>query len=144
MQLTDITVTRTIPAPPEKVFDVWLDPKSRGSVWFGAERVILNAAVDGLFYFSVQYEGRPWAHYGRFLALDRPHRIEHTWMSEATKGLDSVVAVTFEAKDGGTEVTLRHSGVPDDALGRQHQDGWNAVLGALADVLGTSKSGQAV
>lgn len=37
MKLTDITVTRAIPAPAEKVFDVWMDPKSpgggRGSAW---------------------------------------------------------------------------------------------------------------
>jgi uncharacterized protein YndB with AHSA1/START domain len=84
MNLTSITVTRTIPASAEKVFDVWMDPESPGGPWFGAERVILNPAVDGLFYLALKHEGRLWPHYGRFLQLDRPHRIEHTWMSEAT------------------------------------------------------------
>ena len=88
-------MSRVIAAAPEKVFDVWLDPNSAGTPWYGAERVILNAAVDGLFYFSVQYQGRPWAHDGRFRA--------------------------------------RHCGVPDDALGPRHQEGWTAILGALAD-----------
>jgi uncharacterized protein YndB with AHSA1/START domain len=73
------------------------------------------------------------AHYGRFLALERGRRIEHTWMSEATKGLDTVVLIILEPKGNQTEVTLRHSGIPDDALGRQHQEGWTAILGALAD-----------
>jgi hypothetical protein len=54
-------------------------------------------------------------------------------MSEATKGLDSVVAVTFEARGAETEVTLRHSGVPDDELGRQHKEGWTWILSALAE-----------
>ncbi len=133
MNVTDITVSRVIAATPEKVFDVWLDPTSAGGPWHGAERVILNAAVDGLFYFSMQYQGRPWAHYGRFLALERGRRIEHTWMSEATKGLDTVVLITLEPKGNQTEVTLRHSGFPDEALGRQHQEGWTTILGALAD-----------
>jgi len=42
MNLTDITVSRKIPAPAEQVFDVWIDPKSPGGPWFGAERVIVN------------------------------------------------------------------------------------------------------
>ena len=61
MKLTDVTVTRAIPAPVEKVFDVWMDPNSPGGPWFGAERTILNAAVDGLFYFAVKHEGRTWS-----------------------------------------------------------------------------------
>jgi hypothetical protein len=30
MKLTDIEVARTIPAPAEKIFDVWIDPASPG------------------------------------------------------------------------------------------------------------------
>ena len=133
MKLTDMTVSRTISASVEEVFSVWIDPKSPGGPWFGSERVILNPAVDGLFYFAVKHEGRTWPHYGRFLRIERPRNVEYTWVSEATKGLESVVAVTFEQRGDQTEVTLRHSGVPDDDLGRQHKDGWAWVLSALAD-----------
>ena len=133
MKLTDITVSRTIPAPAEKVFDVWMDAKSPGGPWFGAERVILNPVVDGLFYVAVKHEGRKWPHYGRFLQIARPHRVEHTWVSEATKGVESVVLVTLEPKGDQTEIILRHSGVPDDEMGRQHQEGWNWVLSMLAE-----------
>jgi uncharacterized protein YndB with AHSA1/START domain len=138
MKLIEITVTRTIPAPADRVFDVWMDPKSPGGPWFGAERVILNPAADGLFYFAVQHEGRTWAHYGRFLAIERPHRVEYTWMSEATKGCESVVAVAFEARGAETAVTLRHSGLPDDAMGRQHEKGWTWVLSMLAERFGAA------
>lgn len=34
-------------------------------------------------------------------------------MSEATKGVESVVLVTVEPRGGQTKITLRHSGVPD-------------------------------
>jgi uncharacterized protein YndB with AHSA1/START domain len=133
MKLTEITVSRTIPAPAEKVYDVWIDPKSPGGPWFGAERVILNAVVDGLFYLAVKHEGRIWPHYGRFTQMNRPRLIEHTWMSEATKGADSVVTITLEPRGEQTEVTLRHSGVPDDEMGRQHQEGWTWILSTLAE-----------
>jgi uncharacterized protein YndB with AHSA1/START domain len=125
---TDLTLTRLIPASPAEVYDVWLDPKSPGGPWFGCERVILDARVDGLFYHSVVHEGRRWAHYGRFVALERPRRIEHTWMSEGTRGLESVVTLTLEPSGDKTQVTLRHAGVPDDDFGRQHGDGWRWML----------------
>jgi uncharacterized protein YndB with AHSA1/START domain len=133
MKLIDITVSRAIPAPAENVFDVWIDPKSPGGPWFGAKRVILNPAVDGLFYFAVEHEGRTWPHYGRFILIERPRQVEYTWVSEATKGVESVVTVTFERRGDQTEVTLRHSGVPDDEMGHQHKEGWTWVLSMLAE-----------
>ena len=137
MKTTDITVARTIPAPAAEVFDVWIDASSPGGPWFGAERVILNAVVDGLFYFAVKDGAKRWAHYGRFLRVERPRLVEYTWMSEATKGLETVVSVAFDARDGETDVTLRHTGVPDDEFGRQHQDGWGWILSALAERFGS-------
>src|SRR5580693_306459 len=133
MKLIDITVTRMIPAKAEDVFDVWIDPKSPGGPWFGADRVILNPVVDGLFYSAVKHEGRIWPHYGRFVQIERPHRLEHTWVSEGTQGVESVVTLTFEPHGDQTEVTLRHSGVPDDEMGRRHQDGWAWVLSKLGE-----------
>jgi hypothetical protein len=91
----DITVARRIPAPADAIFSACLDPKTPGGPWFGVARVILNPVVDGLFYHAVEHEGRTWPHYGRFIRLDRPSRIEHTWVSEATKGVESVVTVTL-------------------------------------------------
>jgi uncharacterized protein YndB with AHSA1/START domain len=139
MKLTDITVVRTIPATAEKVFDVWINPKSPGGPWFGAERVILNPVVDGLFYLLLKHEGRTWPHYGRFLQIDRPRRVEHTWVSEATKGVESIVTIAMEPRGDETEVTLRHSGLPDDQMGRQHKDGWTWILSALAEGLASRR-----
>ena len=68
--------------------------------------------MDGLFYLAVKHEGRTWPHYGRFLRMDRPRCAHHTWVSEATKGVESTVTVTFEPKGNQTEVTLRHTGLP--------------------------------
>jgi uncharacterized protein YndB with AHSA1/START domain len=140
MKLTEVTVARTIPASPENVFDVWINPKSPGGPWFGAERVVLNPVVDGLFYFAVKFEGRSWPHYGRFLRLERPRLVEYTWMSEGTKGAESIVTLTMEPRGGETEVTLRHSGVPDDEMGRRHKDGWTSILSAFAEALAAQRS----
>ncbi|MBV9888235.1 MAG: SRPBCC domain-containing protein [Acidobacteria bacterium] len=140
MQTTEITVTRTIPASPEEVYDVWIDPKSPGGPWFGATKVIVNVAVDGVFYLAVGHEAKMWPHYGRFVKLDRPNVVEHTWMSESTKGLESVVTLTLDRQGAGTLVTLRHSGVPDDEAGRKHKEGWDWVLSMLDQSVTKRKS----
>jgi uncharacterized protein YndB with AHSA1/START domain len=132
MKRIDIAVSRTIPATPAQIYDVWLDAKSPGGPWFGAARIILQPAVDGLFYHLVRHEGRDWAHYGRFVRLDKPRVIEHTWVSEATRGFETLVTVTLEPTGGGTDVALRHTGLPDDHMGRlQHEEGWTFILGAI-------------
>jgi len=140
MNLTEITVSRTIPASAERVFDVWMNPKSPGGPWFGAERLIWSGEVDGLFYLAGKHEGRTWPHYGRFIAIERPRRVEHTWVSEATKGVESIVTVTMEPRAEETEVTLTHTGVPDDEMGRRHKEGWAWILSMLAEGLAARKS----
>jgi uncharacterized protein YndB with AHSA1/START domain len=139
MNLTTLEFHRQIPAAPEEVYDVWIDPSHPGGPWFGPNdehrksRLIFDGKVDGLFYHSVSAAGQTWTHYGRFTKLERGKVAEHTWVCEATKGRESVVTTTFEARDGGTYVQITHSGVPDDEEGRAQKAGWQWMLGALAE-----------
>ncbi|GAC1541308.1 MAG: hypothetical protein NVS3B16_04660 [Vulcanimicrobiaceae bacterium] len=131
----DLSVSRIIPASPAEVFDVWLDSASPGSLWSGSERLIIDPVVDGLFYIVFEHEGRLWPHYGRFVHIDRPHRIEHTWVSEATRGLETIVTCTLQSRGDRTEILLQHTGLPDAAAVRQHEGGWTSMLSALHDHL---------
>jgi uncharacterized protein YndB with AHSA1/START domain len=120
----EVKVERTIPAPLVEVFDAWLNPKIPGNPWNAADKLLLHPEVDGLFYWSIQ--GTP--HYGRFTEVKRPGRIQHTWMSPNTSGLESMVTVTFREQEEGTLMTLVHSGLPDTDGGRSHDKGWNYFL----------------
>lgn len=135
MKMTEVTVSRTIRASAAEIYDVWLDPKSLGGPWAGATHVIMDPKVDGLFFQSAEHEGRAWPHYGRFLKLEKGRRIEHTWVSEATRGIESIVTITLEPKGDATEMTLHHAKIPDDEMGRGHKDGWEWVLNMVADGL---------
>jgi len=120
----EVTVERTIPASLNEVFDAWLDPKIPGNPWNMAEKLLLNPQVDGFFYWMVK--GTP--HYGRFTELERPGRIQHTWMSPNTSGLESTVTLTFAKQGDETRMTLVHSGLPDTDGGRGHEKGWSFFL----------------
>ena len=77
-----------------------------------------------MFYWLVK--GTP--HYGRFTKVTRPGRIQHTWMSPYTSGLESMVTVTFKKRKEGTLMTLLHTGLPDSDGGKNHNNGWNFFL----------------
>jgi len=120
----EFKIERTIPASSGEVFDGWLNPKIPGNPWNAADKLLLDPKVDGFFYWTVR--GTP--HYGRFTEIERPGRIQHTWMSPNTSGLESTVTVTLMEKGKDTLMTLVHSGLPDTDGGRSHDKGWNYFL----------------
>ncbi len=133
IKTTDIKLQRSIDAQPQEVFEAWLDHNSPGSPWFGVAKAIVNPPqVDGLFYSIYKMENREIAHYGRFVVLDKPRMIQHTWVSEATQGLESIVTITLEPDGDKTTVNVHHTNVPDDSEGRRHQQAWGFVLGKMS------------
>lgn len=135
-KLMTITLNRTIPASAADVYDAWLDPATPGTPWARSEcqKVVLETKIDGLFYFKrVSPDGVDFPHFGRFTALDRGKRIEYTWMSPFTHGIESIVTVELERKGEDTLLQLRHSNLPDDETGRLHDAGWNDRVGGLVE-----------
>lgn len=128
----EFKIERTIPATPDELFDGWLNPEVPGNPWNAAEKFILDPKVDGLFYWALKNT----AHYGRFTNLERPGRIQHTWMSPNTLGQESMVTVTFKKQGEGTLMTLVHSGLPDCEPARGHERGWNYFLGVYCEQFG--------
>ena len=120
----EFKLERTIPAPQAEVFDGWLDPKIPGNPWNAAEKFILDPKVDGLFFWTLNNT----SHYGRFTEVERPGRIQHTWMSPNTLGQESMVTVTFKTQGEDTLMILVHSDLPDHELARGHEKGWNYFL----------------
>ncbi len=132
MKTVEFKFERTITAPPNEVFDGWLDPKVPGNPWNAAEKFILDAKVDGLFYWLL----KGTAHYGRFIEVERPGRIQHTWISPNTLGWESMVTLTFKKQGEDTLMTLVHSGLPDHEVARGHEKGWNYFLGVYIEQFG--------
>ena len=128
----EVKVERTIPAPIGEVFDSWLNPKIPGNPWNSAEKYILDPKVDGLFYWTLKWT----AHYGRFTEIERPGRIQHTWVSPNTSGQESMVTVTLKKQGEDTLMTLVHSDLPDTDEARGHERGWNYFLGIFREQFG--------
>jgi uncharacterized protein YndB with AHSA1/START domain len=123
---------RTIPAPPSEVFTAWMSPETPGTIWNSAERFLVELKVDGLFYWTM----KGTSHYGRFTEFKPAAKIQHTWVSPSTLGLESTVTVTFEKRGIETLMTLIHSNLPDDERARNHESGWNYFLTIFIDQFG--------
>ena len=140
-ETVSVAITRHIAAPPETVFDAWLDPESARRWLFATpdgvmERVEIDARVGGRFTV-VERRGADLAeHYGEYVELDRPRRLAFDfWTSFSEERTRVTVAV---APDGdGTRLTLTHEGVWADYEERT-QKGWTMMLGGLARGLGDS------
>ena len=133
MATIELELVRTIPAAPDEVFDGWLDPECPGTPWKLAKELVLDPKVNGLYYWLfINDAGERKPHYGRFTIVDRPSKVQYTWMSPHTRGLESLVTVTFQKRGEDTLMTLRHDNLPDDDRGRGHEKGWELLMSGFA------------
>ena len=122
------TVPRTIKASPERVFRAWTDPEKARPWLSNGGDLVLQPHRGGLFDLDMIYGDHTYPHYGRYLQVEANRLLEFTWMSQGTLGMESIVRVDFEAADGGTRVTLTHSGLPDEKNRADHEGGWKELL----------------
>jgi len=130
-----VTVRREIVAPPEELFDAWLDAESLGT-WLrpgGIQetRAETDPREGGSFRIVMVEDESSIVHTGTYLEIDRPRRLVFTWSSPATKFRDSLVTVTFEASAGATVVEIHQVGLPDEESRRSHEGGWSGALEML-------------
>src|SRR5579862_5731624 len=95
----DLELRRIIPASPSEAFDGWLDPKCPGTPWSVAKKLVLDAKLDGLYYWLfINEAGEGKHHYARFTIVDRPSQVQFTWVALDAPGVVSLVRVDFEQR----------------------------------------------
>jgi uncharacterized protein YndB with AHSA1/START domain len=134
-ETSTVTVARRIAAPPERVFDAWLDPALAAKWLFATadgvmERCEIDAQVGGRFRIDERRGDEVASHEGEYLEIDRPNRLVFDfWTSFSDERTRITVAI---APDGdGSLITLTHEGVWADYEEKTRQ-GWGMVLDGLA------------
>lgn len=112
----EFTVKETFTASPEVLYSAWLD-EEKHSAMTGAPAIISNAVGDGF----EAWDGYIW---GTNISLKTNERILQSWRTSdfSEEEEDSRVEILFTPVDGGTEVTIRHTDLPDH--GEQYIQGW--------------------
>ena len=136
--MAEVKVERLIAAPPERVYDAWLDPGHAGRWLFRTPEGILarceiDARVGGRFRIDEKRGDEIAEHYGEYVALDRPRRLAFDFWTSFS---DERTRVTLDiAPEGdGSRLTLTHEGVWEDWQDKTRQ-GWTMILDGLARTL---------
>jgi uncharacterized protein YndB with AHSA1/START domain len=141
MNELELTITRTIPASRQRVFDAWLSPETLARFMttpMGGTtptRVSTDPVVGGRFSIVMMNGDKEIPHAGTYLEIDRHSRLAFTWESPYSLD-DSVVTIDFaEPSEGATTLTLHHVKFRSEQARDGHQDGWTAILGNLISTL---------
>ena len=134
-----VQVSRRLDAPPERVFDAWLDPESVGRWLFATPegesvRCEIDPRVGGRFRIDERRGDSVAEHFGEYVELDRPRRLAFTFATSFAPEAFTRVTVTIERDGDGSNVTLVHEGVWADYEART-REGWTMILDGLAHTL---------
>ena len=140
-----LSITRLFDAPPERVFDAWIDPEQI-SKWLGprtmvqgAKTLVLEPRVGGRYRIQMLAPGtetraaNPTAG-GIYKEIVRPSRLVFTWMWEYEQQ-ETLVTITFKAVGKQTEMTFVHENFANEERREGHNKGWAMSFDQLAELL---------
>src|SRR5207302_9214604 len=126
-----------IAAPPDRVFQAITDPQQVPQ-WWGQQDMYRVTSWEGDLRPGGKWrsrgtraDGAPFEVQGECVEFDQPHLLVYTWNATWAPQLPTTtVRWELKAQQGGTLVTIRHSGFAGFAEAAQdHSKGWTRVLG---------------
>jgi uncharacterized protein YndB with AHSA1/START domain len=133
---SSVVVTSHYAAPPERVFDAFLDVDVARHFLFATktgEMIVteIDARVGGAYTFT---ERRPdmgeVRHTGEYVEIERPRRLVFTFGVPQFDPRMTTVTIEIRAERDGSELKLINGGVPADYAER-NRDGWTRILAGL-------------
>ncbi len=138
--MSSVSVTRRYDAPPEAVFDAWLEPARARRFLFATPagemvRVEIDGRAGGSFVITERRGGEDIEHAGEYLEVERPRRISFVfavpkYSTERTHLTIDIVP----SGDHGSELTLTQEGVLPE-YEEKTREGWAGILEGLAGTL---------
>jgi uncharacterized protein YndB with AHSA1/START domain len=140
----ELTIERIFDAPAELVFAMWSDPQ-HFAAWMGPEGftcpiVEIDFRVGGAYRALIvsSEAGENW--FGGQYRVIEPHSrlaFTFTWANDGpSAGVETLITLTFQERDGKTIQTFRQSPFLDEARRDSHREGWASAFGKLARHVG--------
>ena len=129
-----VTIERTYLAPPERVFEAWVDVDQL-TKWWGCAADMLwdvhswDVTVGGEIHVGMDFDGETYEVRGRFLQIDRPHTLRYEWEG------GQIITVSIVADGAGSKMTVEHAGLASDEMQDIVTGGWSASVEQILTVL---------
>lgn len=140
MYNTPIIIEKVYPVPLSNVWKAITDKNQMKEWYFTIEDFELKEGEE--FNFTVSSEDGSYHHRCVIKEIVPLKRFTHTWTHPSHSKGESVITWDLESVDGGTKVTLTHTGVENFADGgvqfarENYVSGWEEILGtSLRDFL---------
>ena len=138
-----VTLRKNMAASREEVFDAWLDADGMrkwmcpGTVTEAA--VTLEPRVGGRIRVIMTAPGAEFVNTGQFRVLERPSKLEFTWISSRWGSEETLVTIELHERGAGCELVLTHDRFPAGHSASQLRTGWGQILDRLAGLLGGAR-----
>jgi uncharacterized protein YndB with AHSA1/START domain len=134
-----IRVTRRFSAPPERVFDAFLEPEVAGRWLFATALrpmtdVEIDARVGGSFRFAARRDDEIIEHRGEYIEIVPHRRLAFILAMADRPHVIARVTVGITPLRRGCELALTHENLPSDYANRTEAR-WTGVLYGLDETL---------
>jgi uncharacterized protein YndB with AHSA1/START domain len=134
-----LKIERVIAAPPERVFNAWLDPVTLAKFMHPAPDMVApeisnDPREGGRFDILMRHGKAEIPHHGRYTAINPHSRIAFTWVSPYSPE-GSEVTLVLRPDGGGTHITLTHVKFFGEEERDNHEGGWGRILDVLGETL---------
>ena len=131
--------TTEIAAPPQRVWQVLLDPQSVREYMFGSE-VVTDWRPGSAIFFRGEWEGRPYEDKGVIVEVNAPVLLQFTHYSPLSGAPDvpaSYHTLTYQLEPihTGTRVTLTQDNNDSEAAADHSADMWRQVLDSVKAIV---------
>ena len=140
-KLPSLTIVRTIKAPPARVWAAITQPEQMLQWWGPDAGPTLSAQADvrpgGRFSIVFRLcNGDEHNPTGTYREVIPERKLVFTWEWVGMPERESLVTFLLAPSASGTELTLIHEQLPDEAARVSHAQGWSGLLDKLPPFLG--------
>jgi len=130
-----LSVRRRIPAPPEVVYEAWIEPQGIRE-WMCPGDVLsaeafLDVRVGGSYRIVMKAKDRDHVHTGVYQVVEPPSKLVFTWSEEGNPA-PSLVTVEIFGHGGESELVLTHERFPTIDIMKRYEGGWGQIVDRFA------------